>query len=183
MPDTTTFNTSGSDSLSDVYMDCDGNEYDPETRESFSTDPQYSGDESDYCEEEFADMTLEERKNTPCPFKAALMKNIDEARNAQDSERQSRRDGQCGVKPVQRVFCSKPIFQIQEIKKSAQRVLTNRIGDAEVFMEDEDVGTLTEASIDCKGTINLVRLRGNRLTSKQAEVKAKRIKAKPTSSS
>ena len=164
----------GQDKLVDVQVDTNGNEYnDKGDYYSDSDDMSWSSG----VEDELDQMTLEEEQVIQpqlSPWKLMLLKNIDAAKEAQEMDKKPNK-----LPHAQKVFCSKPRFEVQSMKNTIQRTPTNRIGDAVVYDEDDEVGTLTNAAIDDKSSLNIVRTRGNRLTNKQAEIKAKRIKAKP----
>ena len=144
---------------------------------SYSDEESGSGCEGDYCEEMEA-MTIV--PPAPSPYKLMLMKNLESCQMAQDGQKK-RNQAQQG-KFHQTVFCSRPVLQVNHIHqcKSARAAAENaRIGDVDIFGDEDDgVGTLTDSAIDDKASQVLVRARGNRLTAKQAEVKAARVKAK-----
>ena len=110
----------------------------------------------------------------PSPWKKMLLKNIDESLAKQSNEKKR------NEAPKQKVFCTKPVFQLTNVANTIQRNPDNRIGDNDVIEVDEDdVSSLINTAIDNKSSNVLVRSRGKRLTEKQKEIKSKRIAIKP----
>ena len=133
----------------------------------------YYSNESSY--ESFEDINMDELSITesfPTPWKNILMMNMDETQARQESEKKR------NISVKQKVFCSKPVFVLENVANNKHRKPDNRIGDACVFEDEEDVSILQNSIVDNKQSNVLVRARGNRLTAKQSRVKARRIALK-----
>jgi hypothetical protein len=114
----------------------------------------------------------------PSPFKIALLSNLDKV--AAPVEKAPKK----AAPSIQQKPFSQSVLKLETIKGRISRTPVNRIGDFTPVEDSEDQGMGSDISelvfkaVDNKASNVLVRARGNRLTKKQADIKAVRIAAK-----
>ena len=112
----------------------------------------------------------------PSPFKAALMASLGDGNELSQGSPIKK----SSVALKQKHF-GQPIMKIESIRGNLKRTPVNRIGEFQPDEDDYDDGVGADLSelvfkaVDNKASNVLVRTRGNRLTKKQADVKASRI--------
>ena len=132
-------------------------------------------EEEEVEEDEQLEDVFEVLKVTESPYRIALLKNMEEA-NARESLKKA---NQISVaKRTQESFC-KPTFVLESVKQKG-REMNNLFwrGQVDIHEDEEGFNDLVHSAVDNKSSNVLVRMRGNKLTPKQAEVKLLRIASK-----
>ncbi len=146
---------------------------------SFSEDEYY--DEHDGGEEELdaMDAYFKRMAMIESPYLVALKKNIDEAKQRQENAKKANEYAKKQMQQQREL--RQPTYILEKVKQKGREIKNFAWrGEVDVCEDEEDgFNDLVHAAVDNKSSNVLVRMRGNKLTAKQAEVKMLRIAEKP----